>query len=235
MNLYSKLIISLALFSGIASGLLSYTFDATKPLIDKREKEDRQKALLNVFFLQNDGHGMTLFPKELSDGVTALYRSREDETPVYFAASGEGAGFNSSVPVSLMVGFTGPGDDAGKLLQGYIPQDKLPPAGQKGRFIVGFSVINSEETPGLGEKVKDARPPYTWAQFFSGNRPLKSPDQATSFQSQFRGREASGLKLKKQGGDLDAITASTITSNGVLTAIRDAEEKLVKVLPASLQ
>ncbi|MDR1520774.1 MAG: hypothetical protein LBU23_11650, partial [Planctomycetota bacterium] len=51
-NLYSKLIISLARFSGVASGLLAYTFDVTKPLIEQREEEDRQKALRSVFFLQ---------------------------------------------------------------------------------------------------------------------------------------------------------------------------------------
>ncbi|MDR1519471.1 MAG: FMN-binding protein, partial [Planctomycetota bacterium] len=213
-----------------ASGLLAYTFDVTKPLIEQREEEDRQKALRSVFFLQT---GDSLVSKDLGGGVTALYRSEKEERPVYFAVSGEGGGYNSSVPVTLMVGFTGPGDDAGKLLHGYVAEDKLPPAGQKGRFIVGFSVIKSEETPGLGEKVKDVRPPFTWAQYFSGNRPPESPDKATAFQVQFRGREAAGLKLKKQGGDLDAITASTITSTGVLAAIRDAEAKLARALPAS--
>jgi electron transport complex protein RnfG len=232
MNLYAKLIISLAFFSGIAAGLLAYTFGVTAPIIAERELEDRQKALQEVFFLHKGEGGLALAPKEMAEGVTALYRPDGSGDPLYYAVAGEGTGYNSSVPVTLMVGFTGPGDAADKLLQGYAGPDKLPPPGGKGRFIVGFSVITSEETPGLGEKVKDVRPPFTWAQFFSGNRPPDNPDKATDFQRQFRGKTASGLALKKNGGDLDAITASTITSRGVLAAIQNAEKKLSGALSA---
>ena len=233
MNLYGKLIGSLALFSGIAAGLLSLTFAVTAPVIAEREKEDREKALQNVFFLQGGNNGAALVSRPLAEGITALYASEQAEQPLYFAAAGEGTGYNSAVPVTLMVGFTGPGGDAAALLKGYVPDGRLPPAGGKGRYIVGFSVIKSEETPGLGEKVKDSRPPFTMGELLTGRVPPANPDKSTPFQNQFRGRTAESLALRKGGGDLDAITAATITSNGVLAAIRDADEKLVKALTAS--
>ncbi len=234
MNFYTKLIVSLAVTSGIAAALLALTFHTTKPIIEQREKDDQKKALQNVFFLQSetkDGKKVfTLADKDLGNGVTALYDKSHPDQPAYFAVTGQGTGYNSSVPVTLMVGFTGPAADAATLLKGYLDEGKMPPAGKKGEYIVGFSVVNSEETPGLGEKIKDTRPPFTWAQFLNGNRPPPNPDSSTDFQRQFRGRLADSLVLKKNGGDLDAITASTLTSNGVLTAIRNASDKLDKAL-----
>ena len=67
---------------------------------------------------------------------------------------------------------------------------------------VGFKVLSHAETPGLGAKCSDP-----------------------SFADQFKGLDpvAKKLYVTKDGGDIDAITASTITSrafaNGVATAV----------------
>ncbi len=235
MKFYLRLVISLAITAGIAAGLLALTFKTTQPVIEQREIEDRAKALQNVFFLQtNQADGtFNLTAKPLADGVTALYDPQYPDTPAYFAVTGQATGYNSSTPISLMVGFTGPAADPATLLQGYLDESQMPASGEEGEYIVGFSVINSEETPGLGEKIKDTRPPYTWMQALTGKKPAPSLDTATDFNRQFRGRLAGSLVLKKNGGDLDAITASTITSNGVLSAIRNASEKLDQALTAS--
>ena len=234
MNFYTRLIVSLALTAGIAAGLLAVTFKTTSPVIAQREIEDREKALQAVFFLQMEGQGkdrsFSLKPTALSEGVTALYNSDNPDTPVYYAVAGEAIGYNSTVPITLMVGFTGPGADAASLLSGYVDSERLPRSGEMGEYIVGFSVINSEETPGLGEKIKDIRPPYTWMQALTGTKPAPNPDNSTDFQRQFRGRLAKSLVMKKSGGDLDAITASTITSNGVVAAIQGASTKLAVAL-----
>ena len=228
MNFYTKLILSLGICSGIASGLLAITYETTAPVIAQREIQDQAAALENVFFLQKDGQTFGLRQEAVAEGVTALYKPENPDQPAYYAVTGSGVGYNSSVPVSLMVGFTGPAGKAADLLEGYVAPDRLPDG--DGNYIVGFSVINSEETPGLGEKIKDARPPYTWAQVFTGTKPAPDPDVSTDFQRQFRGRLADALILKKNGGDLDAITASTITSNGVISALRDASGKLQDAL-----
>lgn len=232
MNFFTKLIVALGLVAGIASGLLSITYTTTAPEIAKREIEDRAKALDNVFFLQKKDGKLSLDHTEIAEGVTALYRPGQKDKPVYYAVTGQAVGYNSGVPISLMVGFTGPAEEAADLLKGYVDADKMPAQGKTGEFIVGFSVINSEETPGLGEKIKDQRPPYTWMQAISGTKPAPNPDSATDFQRQFRGRIADSLVLKKNGGDLDAITASTITSGGVIGALRDASTKLNNALAA---
>lgn len=231
MNFYTRLIVSLAVTSGVAAGLLAITYSTTAPVIAQSEIKDQEKALQNVFFLQLEDQAgneksFTLIPKPIGDGITALFNADNQDKPAYFAVTGQATGYNSSIPLNLMVGFTGPSSDAASLLKGYVEGSRLPSPGKTGAYIVGFSVINSEETPGLGEKVKDTRPPYTWAQVISGNTPKPNPDTATDFQRQFRGRLAETLILKKNGGDLDAITASTITSNGVVGAIRNASEKL---------
>lgn len=232
MNFYGKLVVSLALCSGIASWLLSYTYDTTKPVIEQREKDDQAAALENVFFLQKDGKTFTLTPKEIAPDVQALYAADNKDKPAYYAVTGQATGYNSGVPISLMVGFTGPAGSPDSLLAGYVDADRLPKKGATGEYIVGFSVINSEETPGLGEKIKDTRPPYTWLQAVTGTKPAPSPDVSTDFQKQFRGRKADALVLKKNGGDLDAITASTITSGGVVAALRNASDKLDTALAA---
>ena len=70
--------------------------------------------------------------------------------------------------------------------------------------ILNVKVLEQSETPGLGAKIKD------------DNNPVLAS---------IKGKEASQTELcvKKDGGDIDAITASTITSraftNGVATAV----------------
>ncbi len=226
MKFFARLVLSLAAVSGVAAGLLSVTYATTAPAIARRELEDQADALRNVFFLQQEDGRLTLEGREIAPGVTALFEPGETEKPAYYAVTGRATGYNSSVPISLMVGFTGPAKDAPSLLKGYVEDAKMPAAGKDGEYIVGFSVINSEETPGLGEKIKDQRPPYTWLQAATGTAPAPNPDKSTDFQRQFRGRPADGLVLKKDGGELDAVTASTITSRGVLAALRDAGGKL---------
>ena len=232
MNFFARLIISLGVVAGIAAGLLSVTYSTTAPEIAKRELEDQAKALQNVFFLQQENGKLALEGKEIAPGVTALFSPGDAAKPTYYAVTGQATGYNSGVPISLMVGFTGPAKDAPTLLQGYVDADRMPGKDKSGEYIVGFSVINSEETPGLGEKIKDQRPPYTWMQAFTGKKPAPNPDSSTDFQRQFRGRLSDDLILKKDGGELDAITASTITSRGVIAALRDASGKLHQALSA---
>jgi electron transport complex protein RnfG len=70
--------------------------------------------------------------------------------------------------------------------------------------ITGYSILNSTETPGLGLKAKD------WFQKGGkGNIIGKNPGD-------------NGFSVKKDGGEIDAITASTITSRAFLRAVNEA-------------
>ena len=77
------------------------------------------------------------------------------------------------------------------------------------RLIVGFktdgsihniSVLSQNETPGLGAKISE---------------------KGSKFVAQFSGKNPDSFKLfvKKDGGDVDAITASTITSRAFTEAV----------------
>ena len=69
-----------------------------------------------------------------------------------------------------------------------------------------YKKLIAAETPGLGSK-------------------LDSP----AFSSQFENRSARSLKVKKDGGEIEAITAATITSRAVCKAIENACEKLAEL------
>ena len=70
----------------------------------------------------------------------------------------------------------------------------------KSNKIVNYEVLSQKETPGLGTKCVD------W------------------FKEQINGKSIStDFKVTKDGGDVDAITAATITSRAFLDAVKKAE------------
>lgn len=71
------------------------------------------------------------------------------------------------------------------------------------KTVISYKVLQATETPGLGMK-------------------LKTPE----FAGQFSGKDGTALKVKKDGGDIEAITSATITSRAVCKAIADAQSKL---------
>lgn len=74
--------------------------------------------------------------------------------------------------------------------------------------VVDFAVVESHETPGLGAKVSDEK-----------------------FRAAFRGRpsKCQRMLVKKDGGDIDAITSATISSRAACEAIADAASRLEAV------
>jgi electron transport complex protein RnfG len=101
----------------------------------------------------------------------------------------------------------------GKIM-GYAIQVKPTGFGGTIDMLVGFdaetgkiyntSVISHSETPGLGAKISETG--------------------AGSFRAQFDGMDPAKTKLmvKKDGGDVDAITASTITSRAFTSGVAEA-------------
>jgi len=76
------------------------------------------------------------------------------------------------------------------------------------------AVVSHAETPGLGDKIEQKK--GNWSLQFNG----KHPDT-------FR------LSVKKDGGDVDAITASTITSRAFCDAVELAYKAFLTVQPES--
>ena len=71
------------------------------------------------------------------------------------------------------------------------------------KTVISYKVLQATETPGLGMK-------------------LKTPEVA----DQFVGKDGSSLTVKKDGGEIEAITSATITSRAVCKAIADAQKNL---------
>jgi len=71
------------------------------------------------------------------------------------------------------------------------------------KTLVCYKMLAAAETPGLGMK-------------------LNTPE----FSGQFKGRDGRSLKVKQQGGEIEAITSATITSKAVCKAIANAASKL---------
>lgn len=80
--------------------------------------------------------------------------------------------------------------------------------------VLGYTVLVSNETPGLGAKASE------W--FQEGGK------------GNIIGREAGQFKTSKDGGDVDAITASTITSRSFLRAVNNAYAEYAKAVTPEL-
>jgi electron transport complex protein RnfG len=76
---------------------------------------------------------------------------------------------------------------------------------------LAISKLDQTETPGLGVKVTLA-----------------------AFRDQFRGKGADAVRLKKDGGRVDAITAATISSRAVANGVREALAWYGKNFPQGL-
>jgi electron transport complex protein RnfG len=72
----------------------------------------------------------------------------------------------------------------------------------------GISIISQSETAGLGSRIT-----------------------LPKFTSQFAGKNINDINLKSAGGQIDAITGSTISSKGVVNAVRDTALQKIAELP----
>ncbi len=70
--------------------------------------------------------------------------------------------------------------------------------------ILGYQVLEHQETPGLGSHMEE------W--FQDASKPAQN----------IIGRKAGALRVSKDGGDVDAITAATISSRAFLKAVNNA-------------
>ncbi|MDD3925032.1 MAG: RnfABCDGE type electron transport complex subunit G [bacterium] len=68
--------------------------------------------------------------------------------------------------------------------------------------VTGVSILSQNETPGLGNKATEPQ-----------------------FLKQYIGKRSGDLRLKTDGGEIDAITAATITSRAVTTGVKNAVEQ----------
>jgi electron transport complex protein RnfG len=182
-------------FSGLA---LVGIFLATAPLIERNRAAALEAAIYRVLpgaqtrkaFVVREGR---LTPFESPGGTLpkeeAVYAGYDEEgNPLGFAIPAEGPGFQDTI----------------KLLYGYDPSR---------RRVVGMEVLESKETPGLGDKI------------------FKDLDFVANFHNLAVDPEVVVTKKgRSQENQVDAISGATISSNAVVRIINEANHRWLERL-----
>jgi len=211
----------LLLVAGISGGLLSLVFDQTQEKIEEAKMRKVYAAFEEIARQINEPSAKTgktgtiafTDPKKQSEKIeldlakieqakqyyffekgTAYYYALKDDTGTVFAHAVQvkGVGYNKTKPIEMIVGVT---TDAAKVL----------------RVVVTFS----EETPGLGEKIRAAKPKNTWVGIIRGDRD-DTGDLSPDFLQKFMGRD------EKNCAEVDGISGATISSDAVKDAVAKA-------------
>jgi len=192
-----KLVFTLGV-AGLLSGIiLVATFIYTKPMIQANKEAAIQRAIFKVLPECTTFSTLTLEDGKLSLKVTGDSNKEEndkDELLIY-------AGFNAN---ENLIGFAISGSEPGfqdviGALFGYDAINKV---------IIGFEVLESKETPGLGDKI------------------FKDADFQTNFKALAVSPEIIAVKPgTKQGpNEVETITGATISSKAIVRLLNETME-----------
>lgn len=172
----------LTLIAVITGGILAYVNHITEGPIKEKDEQALENGIKSVM---NDPNAIVA--NTVDTTLTLSGAEKPSKFTIYNInnADGEEAG------VAVKSTTTGFGGDL-EVLVGFDKEDN----------ILGYSILKTVETPGLGAKAD------TWFQKGQkGDIIGKNPADET-------------FSVSKDGGEIDAITASTITSRAFLLAVR---------------
>lgn len=173
------MLLSLTLIAVCATAILAFVNAKVQDPIKQAKANELKSALSEVIpGFDND-----------PSSDTALISLNGEKYKVYKATKG-GQSIGAAVEATDHKGYAG---DV-KVLVGF----------DKDGNIINYSILESGETPGLGQKAKD-----WFKKGGKGNITGMNPGK-------------SALTVKKDGGNVDAITAATITSRAFLRAVNNA-------------
>lgn len=193
----ARLIATLGL-AGLLSGLIIVTaFEATLPTISAHKARMLREAVFQV--LPGSTRLQPLVYRD--DRLVAVDQPSKDEEAIF-------AGYD---PDGNFVGYAisgaGPGfQDIIRLLYGYVPRH---------RRVVGMEILESRETPGLGDKI------YKDAEFVANFSALAVDPEIVAVKK--------GTKTAPH--QVDAITGATISSKAVVRLINEANARWLTRLP----
>jgi electron transport complex protein RnfG len=197
-----RLVLTLGL-AGLFSGLITVlVYEWTLPKIEAYRAEQLQKTVLEV--VPGAGQMRALFQDETAAGGWRIEQPKAGAgpTPDLFAAYDDAGAF---------LGFALRGEGAGfqdviRLLYGFDPQQ---------RKLVGMQVLESRETPGLGDKIyKDQKLVDQWS------------DLAVDPQIELtKDASVNGANI------IHAITGATISSRALVKIVNQSNEHWLENLP----
>lgn len=179
-----NMLLSLTLISFCASALLAGGYVLTKEPIEKALQEKKDAAIKEVL------------PKgdiEIGKAVEVKLDGYEDAFVVY-PAKKDGNFIGCAIETYDNNGYGGK-------VRSMVGLDA------EGR-VINYSVLEANETPGLGAKVSD---------WFKTKGDIRGKDPASE-----------DFKVKKDGGKIDAITAATITSRAFLSSVKSAYKAFIR-------
>ncbi len=208
-----RLVATLAVAGALAALLLSFVYEATKPLIDANKAKVLREAVAEVLkdpqavtSLKVTDAGLvadetTVYLEE--KGVERVYLGYADEErtrPIGFALKGGAYGYGSD-PIMLVFGYDAQTDE-----------------------ILGLKVLGHKETPGIGTKIEteDSFAGLFWKPE-SGDVPARQPRLVGKRADQFRSSDPHHV---------DMISGATISSKAVLKVVNDLWERLGERLQA---
>ncbi len=186
--------------AGLISGVaIVAVYEATLPTITQNKAEELKAAVFKVLPTAVEMRKYQFDP----DNGTLQIRTEKgsDEWTLYggYAANGEFSGY--AIPSA------GPGfQDTIALLYGYLPQP---------RKVVGMEILESRETPGLGDKI------YKDAYFVSNFHSLSIDPEIVVVKKGLRSAE----------NEVDAITGATISSKAVVRIINEGNQRWLTRIP----
>jgi electron transport complex protein RnfG len=194
-----RLVLTLAI-AGLISGIaIIGIYEWTLPTITANKARELREAVFKV--LPGVSQMQALVYR---DGELVVVEVADKDEPVIYGGYGEQSEF-----VGYAMPAAGPGfQDTIAILYGYQPAEKI---------VVGMEVLESRETPGLGDKIyKDA----VWVGGFS----------ALSVEPEII---AVKKGTKSQPNEIDAITGATISSKAVVRIINETHAAWSAQLPAA--
>lgn len=197
---FINMLLSLTLISGILAGLLGLVYGFTKEPIEKAVNEKMENAIRNVApqFDNSPVSEKIVAEVDGTDGITVFPARKEGKLVGAAVESYTNTGFNGLI--KIMVGFD---------LNGNIKD---------------YFVLQHAETPGLGSKMQDWFRPQVEKEKSLVEKifgfQIKPVEKQSSVMN--KNPKDNNLTVKKDGGEIDAITAATISSRAFIDAINNA-------------
>lgn len=194
-----RLVLTLAI-AGLISGIaIIGIYELTLPTITLNKARELRAAVFKV--LPGVSQMQALVNR---DGELVVVERPDKDEPVIYGGYDEQSEF-----VGYAMPAAGPGfQDTIAILYGYNPGEKI---------VVGMEVLESRETPGLGDKI------YKDAEFVGGFSALSVEPEIFAVKK----------GTKSQPNEIDAITGATISSKAVVRIINETHAEWSPQLPAS--
>jgi len=194
-----RLVLTLAVAGLLSGAAIVGIYEATLPTITANKARELREAVFRV--LPGVTQMQALAYRD--DEMVAVAEPGKDEPVIYGGYDAEHRFVGYAIPAA------GPGfQDTIGLLYGYEPRERL---------IVGMEVLESRETPGLGDKI------YKDLHFVNEFKSLTIDPQIAAVKK----------GTKTASNQIDAITGATISSKAVVRIINEAHAAWLERLPAA--